>query len=340
MTPPAHVPFQESEGFAMLQSNQPEIVTLVASPPAGTIGPINNSFIDAALQTLASKKTAGNQIIRVSSIRDVDLELGKVLSDPFKGSIRVQIVGHSISGMLLLGASWIPESDMLARAFKYPYYVLDTNPAPLGLLAKYAGKISEVLLVGCHVGSASSFGYAINGRTLTYTLAELLRCLVRGTDDVVAPDEFDMRGWYAPSAHHRRPKGWRWVDVMPPIWTDPGVDPVQGVRAKATQSFEIRSITSSLLPSLAAREPGDLDPGIRITCQYVAADKPQSALPEISVETDQGPAHLLCGGRFLRWMDTYYEIDQTPQLSAALTAQLGRAGTPRRAPAVLASVAG
>jgi len=324
----------------MLQSAQPEIVTLVASPPAGTVGSTNNLFIDDALQTLRSKKAAGNRIIQVASVRDADLEFGKILSDRFRGTVRLQIVGHSLSGILSLGASWIPEADMAARAFRYPYYALDTNPASLGLLAKYAGKVSEVMLVGCNIGSASSFGYAINGRTLTYTLAELLRCLVRGADDIVAPDEFDAHGWYAPGDHHRRPKGWRWVEAMPPAWTDPGLDPVPGIRTKVEKSFEIRSITRSLLPAPTASKPIELTPAIRITCQYVAIDKPRSALPEISVETDQGPAQLLCGGRYLRWMDTDYMIDQTPHLPAALTARLGSPETTRSSPVQLASLAG
>jgi len=306
----------------MLQSDQPEIVTLMASPPAGTVGSTDNNFIDAALQTLRSKTATRNRIIRVASVRDADLELGKILSGDLGGKVRLQIVGHSLSGVLSLGASWIPEAEMVAKAFRYPYYVLDTNPASLGLLAKYAGKISEVMLVGCNVGSASSFGYAINGRTLTYTLAELLRCLVRGADDIVAPDEFDADGWYEPGERHRRPKGWRWAEAMPPAWADPGIDPVLGSHAKIEKSFEIRSITRSLLSAPAVPQPIHLNPAIRITCQYIATDRPQSALPEIAVESDQGPAHLLCGGRYLRWMDTDYVVEETSQLSAALTARL------------------
>jgi hypothetical protein len=324
----------------MLQSDQPEIVTFVASPPAGTVGPTANLFIDDALQTLRSRKPPGNQIIRVASVRDADLELGKILSSRVRGPLRLQIVGHSLSGMLSLGASWIPEADMVAKALRYPYYVLDTNPASLGLLAKYAGKISEVMLVGCNVGSASSFGYAINGRTLTYTLAELLRCLVRGADDIVSPDEFDAQGWYTPGDRHRRPKGWRWVEATPPVWIDPGVDPIPGGRVKVEKSFEIRSITRSLLLAKATGQPIDLHAAIRITCQHIATDKPQSALPEISVETDQGAAQLLCGGRYLRWMDTVYVVDQTPQLSAALTTELDGSETTRHLPVPLASAAG
>jgi hypothetical protein len=164
--------------------------------------------------------------------------------------------------------------------------------------------------------------------------------LVRGADDVVAPNEFDARGWYAPGVHHRRPKGWRWVEATPPVWTDPGIDPALGDRTRVTKSFEIRSITRSLLPASVAEKPIDVSPTIRITCQYVATEGPQSALPEISVETDQGPAQLLCGGRFLRWMDTDYMVEQTPRLSAAMTTQLWGAGTAQHIPVQLASVAG
>jgi hypothetical protein len=226
----------------MLQSDQPETVTVVATPPAGTTASTDNSFIDRVLEVLSNRNAASNRIVRASCVRDLDLELGKILSRRFRGTIRVQIVGHSISGMLSLGASWIPDAEMVGTAFNYPYYVLDTNPAALGLLAKYAGKISEVLLVGCNIGSASSFGYAINGRTLTYTLAELLRCLVRGADDVVSPDEFDARGWYTPELHHRRPKGWRWVETRRPCgWIrastrSPGVAPSEVRHSRSARS--------------------------------------------------------------------------------------------------------
>lgn len=215
----------------MIQSDHPNIVTLVANPPSGTEGSTDDPFIDAALRTLASKKTTRNRIIRVSSVREVDLELTSILADPFKGRIRLQIVGHNLSGGLALGASWIPEPEIQARAFKFPYYTLDTTPAALGLLSKHAGKISELMLVGCNIGSATSLGYPINGRTLTYTLAELLQCTVLGADDVVAPDEFDERGWYAPRAHRQRSKGWRWAAATPPVWIESGVD-MPGRRVK------------------------------------------------------------------------------------------------------------
>jgi hypothetical protein len=218
----------------MIQSDQPEIITLVAWPSGDIKGDIkrdikaksDNVFIDAVLDTLASKGMTTHRIIKVSSVRDIDVALSNILLNPkFKGKIRLQIIGHGLAGVLALGALWIPDEEIQEKAFAYPFYVLDTNPAALGLLAKFAGKIAMVTLVSCNIGSSSSFGYAINGRTLTYTLAELLQCVVLGADDVVAPNEFDARGRYEPSEHRRKPKGWRWVRDRPPMWIEAGVDP-------------------------------------------------------------------------------------------------------------------
>lgn len=321
-------------------SEQPEIVTLLACPPTGSAEPSANAFIDDVTRVLASKKAAGNLVVKVASMRDADLALGQCLHPGMKSQVRLQVVGHSISGMLSLGASWIPEREMSARAFRFPYYVLDTNPGSLGLLAKYAGRISEVMLVGCNIGGASSFGYAVNGRTLTYTLAELLRCMVRGADDVVAPDEFDAHGWYVPNPHHRRPKGWRWTEASPPVWTDPGLDPVARGRTNLDEVFEVTAITRSLLPVVASAHA--IEPAIQLVCTHTASDPPRSALADISIETDRGPAALLCGGRFLRWLDTYYVVERNPQLAAALTALLWGSHGEASEPATLSrtSVAG
>ena len=56
----------------------------------------------------------------------------------------------------------------------------------------------------------------------------------------------------------------------------------------------------------------------------MAPDKPRAALPDVSIETDRGPAQLMCGGRFLKWLDTYYVVEHSPQLSTALTTRIWR----------------
>ena len=86
----------------------------------------------------------------------------------------------------------------------------------------------------------------------------------------------------------------------------------------------MKTITSCMLPVATTMQPIDLSPGIRLTCQQVAADKPQSALAELSLETDRGPVQLLCGGRFLNCSGAYYTVDQNRQASATLTARLWR----------------
>jgi hypothetical protein len=302
----------------VIQSEQPELVTFVACPPSDMSGPTANAFIDSALDNLNRKKPAGHRILRAASIRDLDVALCKLLSPPFRGQIRLQIVGHSLSGILSLGALWLQEPAIDT----YPFYVLDTNPAALGLLAKYIGKISEVMLVGCNIGSAASFGYAINGRTLTYTLAELLHCKVRGADDIVSPDEFDAHGWYSPGALHRRPKGWRWVDGMPPSWIDPGTDDVRR-RAQTITTVEVRAITGTRLPVPAFTKPVSLEPALQLSCLPLDGPPP-SALAEVTLDTDQGPGQLLCGGRYLRLSesDACFAIEQQPALSALLTERL------------------
>lgn len=212
----------------MPQSVHPTTVTLVAAPPPVAPGgrylpgEAEDPFLSGALRTLTAKKAPRHRIAKVASVRDIDLELSKLTVGHRGERVRIQIVGHTLSGGLALGARWIPDAEIQAKAFKFPYYILDTSPSALGLLSKHAGKISELMLVGCNVGSASANGHPINGRTLTYTLAELLACDVIGADDVIGPEEFDEQGWYAPNANRRSPKGWRWVDAAPPVWTDAG----------------------------------------------------------------------------------------------------------------------
>jgi hypothetical protein len=311
----------------MIVSEQPRTVTLVACPPPET----DNGGLDQTFHFLSSKGLLSHRICRIASVRDIDVVLSEILAPPFKGTIRLQVIGHSIPGSMCLGARWTETGIHDAGVSNFPFPVLDTNPRALGLLAKFAGKLSEVMLVGCHVGSSTSFGHAINGRTLTYTLAELLRCKVLGADDDVAYDEYDEQGWYAPAEQHRRPKGWRWNDAMPPAWSDPGTDPLPRNRRAVGQAFDIHTITSTMLPLVAFQEVVALAAPVRVTCQTATMDKPESGLPELSVETDQGPGQILCGGRILKVAGVCYVMDRTAQLTSAFatmlrTAEVARGG--------------
>ncbi|HEX8114594.1 MAG TPA: hypothetical protein VF516_42985 [Kofleriaceae bacterium] len=328
----------------MILSDQPRTVTLVANPPPET----DNGGLDQTFRVLSTKGVRDNEIRRVASVSDIDIALSNVLTPAFKATVRLQIIGHAIPGSMCLGAKWTDTGIHDPAAFAFPFLVLDTNPTALGLLAKFAGKLSEVMLVGCHVGSTTSFGHAINGRTLTYTLAELLRCKVCGADDDVAPDEYDDQGWYAPAPQHRRPKGWRWSESSPPLWIDLGTDPLPRNRKPAGRNgkpleIEIRTIRTAMLPLLASPQPVDpsldLPSSLRVTCQHTTA-RPVSALPELSVDTDLGPAQILCGGRYLTIADVCYVLERNPPLTAALTALPRTIDAALRAPTTAAPPGG
>jgi hypothetical protein len=293
----------------------PDIVTVVACPPEGTrAASIHNNFIDEVYRALVDRKAAGTRIVRAATVRDMDLRLGEILTPQFRGRVKLQIVGHSLSGALLLGAAWLANTEMFAATFNPPFYALTPDPRALGFLVNYVGKISEVMLVGCNVGSDSSYGYPLNGRTLTYALAELLQCQVRGADDVVAPEEFDAHGWYTPGPGKRRPQGWRWVECSHPEWVDGGPETSPRHRAETVVSFEIRSIMSTLLPVPEFPGPLELRPPIHITCRQLDSKRVPSSVPEIALDTDQGTAYLLGSGRYLNIGDTYYAVERHARL--------------------------
>jgi hypothetical protein len=123
------------------------------------------------------------------------------------GPLSVQIVGHAISGQMMLGSTYLADS---AKHREWPYFILDTSPSPLGFLARHAGRIADLTLVGCNVGTASS-EWPVNGRSLLYCLCEVLRCSVRGAITTVSVECFDPAGAYTgPLAC------WDWTDGASP----------------------------------------------------------------------------------------------------------------------------
>lgn len=322
---------------------EPLRVTVLAGPPERpTRDPGPDDFVNAALTQIQDRS---RRLLRASSVLELDLALAKLFEEKPNRRISLQLVGHGASGLLHLGAPWLSEGDFFDNAFRYPFYVLDTNPAALGLLSQYAGRLADVMLVACEVGAESPHGYGINGRTLTYTLAELLRCPVRGADDVVAPDEFDQHGDYHPLYDHRAPTGWKWRRSGPPTWIGPisAATPSAALVERAATSrsrresapaatvplrrarepFEIVAITASRLPVPNRAWPRVLRTPVHVSCLASNGPGLRFAPAEISVIVRQGTrpdtsAALLCGGRFLRVGTTHYAIDPSPVLSTAL----------------------
>jgi hypothetical protein len=302
---------------------EPLRVTIVATPREEDVA--QNELVDAILDTMRER---GVQVHRATSVRDIAFP---ILDDLVRNNpgrlLSVQIIGHAISGQLFLGASWMTPQERQRLAKKFPFYILDTDPESLGLLARYAGHLADVTLVGCNVGSVSSYGYAINGRTLTFTLAELFRCTVRGADDQVHPDEFDDDGVYSPDTIHRRPTGWRWRDTEPPEWL-PGTRGVTLDPDHEARELQLVEITGTQLPVQNREWPRKLPVPIRLQARRIrkSLHEPQFAVPEVAVTVRDNhgshPGDLLDGGRYLKIRREFYTIEQNDEISKQLTSIL------------------
>jgi hypothetical protein len=183
------------------------LVTIIATRPADEYGPFqtDNGFIADAVTRLASVPTH-----RAASIVDVDVtRVLKATCSEDDEMLSVQLVGHGSSGQLRLGACFMQDE---AKARRWPYFVLDTTPSPLGFLAKFASRIGELTLVGCNVGAEQS-DWPVNGRALLYCLSELLQCTTRGATAITSPEWFDQSGRYTgPSST------WQWSSAGPPTF--------------------------------------------------------------------------------------------------------------------------
>src|SRR5262245_6337747 len=122
----------------MIRNEAPDIVTVVACPPEGVApGAIHNNFIDEVMQTLAARKAAGLRIVRAATMADLDLRLGEILTPQPHCRVKLQIIGHSFSGALLLGAAWLATSELFEDTFNPPFHALTPDPRALGCLVNH-----------------------------------------------------------------------------------------------------------------------------------------------------------------------------------------------------------
>jgi hypothetical protein len=179
------------------------LVTIIATRPADEYGPFqtDNGFIERITSKLANMPT-----YRAASIVDVAHALQETCAADDE-LLSVQLIGHGSAGQLRLGGCFMTDER---RARRWPYFVLDTTPSPLGFLARFADRIGELTLVGCNVGAAHT-DWPVNGRGLLYCLAEALQCTARGASTMINQNSFDDAGRYCgPSAM------WEWAGSGPP----------------------------------------------------------------------------------------------------------------------------
>jgi hypothetical protein len=263
-------------------------------------------FIDGAADTLA--KAAGMVIKRAATILDLDDMLTEAETEADGRDLEVQIVGHGSAGQLMLGMTWL---DEITQARAFPYFVIDTNPVALGFLRPHVEKFKELRLVGCCVGSPDieASDLAVNGRSLTYCLGELLQCHVTAATDFVGLADFNASGLY------RKPTaGWQWAKPGPPTFNN--VDDDIANHAGEAKEFTIQHVRRTLLPV------GDVGPHeVDVTFRATPVDRPELsyATREVHVElAGVGGAEFLGNGRYLAIGATFYAVEDRAKLARAM----------------------
>jgi hypothetical protein len=271
---------------------EPYRLTILADKPGGAPGVDDTGFIDAMAAML--KALPGYNLVRAATILDVDSALSDAETAAAERPVSVQIIGHGTSGQLLLGMTWIPQD----QARDYPFYVIDTNPVALGFFRNHRGKLADLTLVGCHVGSIGNPEIeddAVNGRSLTFVLSELLQCRVTAPTDYVATSDF-KDGLYSIST---KLAGWRWANEggKPPGWIEG--DHAEERHDGAATTLKIDHIART---SLAAKSCGPQAVKKPIAIDAIQIDRPALAFatPELDVNlTTQGKARIVGNRRYV-----------------------------------------
>lgn len=285
-------------------------LTILADKPDGACGVDETGFIAAAAQRIANAP----HVVRARTVIDVDLALNKaeIAAQAAGEPLHVQIVGHGSSGQLLLGMTWLTED--VARQF--PFFVIDTNPVALGFFRGHRKKLASLSLIGCYVGSVENSDVsdlAVNGRSLTYVLCELLQCPVSASIDLVAETDFDP----ATGTYLGELAGWRWQDGAAPTWAPAVHEEVDAVGSATPLEIDRIHHTFLLVKNPGPREIQNA------RAEVVPIDQPKLtwATPEMTVNVkDRGFASLIANGRYLVMGDKQYAVTNREELNAALRA--------------------
>lgn len=242
-------------------------------------------------------------LVRVASLEEIGTWLANYFSyvSPLykwtsSEKVRVQIIGHSTSGSLNLGSGWENKFDPVVR----PYVALTSTPAALNGWMQFRNRIKDVTLVGCLIGAWQTNGSPINGRTLTFALAELWACQVRGASVIVKGTDFKDGMYDGPKL------GWSWTD------------PANPTLERKDERTDVYTPIGLPVPTAVRGPAGMLDPDqIKTFVDYFCCrvdnddDQPHLAIPEVRLTLDyknekkpKDPpqtlsAALLCNGLFL-----------------------------------------
>src|SRR6185312_15214977 len=101
-------------------------VTVVAKKPNKQYGPFAKDTEPLVAQTLKKLRSGSGPAPELAaSIKDLDVILTKAKQQAGDKLLSVQVIGHGYSGVLRLGASFLPNVIGSGTA---PFFCVDTNP--------------------------------------------------------------------------------------------------------------------------------------------------------------------------------------------------------------------
>ncbi len=139
-----------------------------------------NGPIDDIIKELATRDKNNHRVFRAYRLKQIQ-HIMKVTA----GTCDVlQIVGHGLPGVLLLGAGWNPTlvlkgDEARLDSNPYAYQLLDVTPLP-----------KEIWLLGCDLGYGQPATTVQDGCTLLYALARMWKIPVKGPSALISSTDF------------------------------------------------------------------------------------------------------------------------------------------------------
>jgi hypothetical protein len=174
-------------------------VTVIAKKPSKEYGPFSDAderLFAATMKKLQAGKGPKPEL--AASVKDLEAILTNAKQKAgSKKLLSVQVIGHGFSGVLRLGASFMPS---VVTSGSDPFFCIDTNPDSCNYMSKHRGEINDISLLGCNVGAPTYQTWPMTGRSLLYCYCDVLQCTVRAPVEVISDEDFDDSGRFTGKA--------------------------------------------------------------------------------------------------------------------------------------------
>lgn len=163
------------------------VVTIVAKPPEECEACEEDSEIESVRKAIEEQAPKSHVIERAATLQTL-ADILERERERLSAPELVQIIGHGIPGLLLLGQSWPLHELRLPTAARYS---LDSDPDNHVILQGRVAPSTRVWLLGCGVGMSAASGRVSDGPTLLFHLLRLWRCAeVSAPVDLVIDEDF------------------------------------------------------------------------------------------------------------------------------------------------------